>query len=104
MLQFRSSVSTVTDIRVWKLDVCVCQSVYLLGVFVISLKLLGVFVISLKFLVWKQPKRPLTINFYFYYDHVLVSKRKQKIYGPNDAATDEKHVAMQMATSLDSAT
>ena len=51
-----------------------------------------------------QPKRPLTINFYFYYDHVLVSKRKQKIYGPNDAATDEKHVAMQMATSLDSAT
>ena len=53
-----------------------------------------------------QPKRPLTINFYFYYDHVLVSKRKQKnIYmDPNDAATDEKHAAMQMATSLDLAT
>ena len=94
MFQFRSSVSIVTDICVWKLDVCVCQSVYLLGVFVISLK----------FLVWKQPKRPLTINFYFYYDHVLVSKRKQKIYGPNDAATDEKHAAIQMATSLDLAT
>ena len=91
MFEFRSSVST--DIRVWKLDVCVCQSVYLLGVFVISLK----------FLVWMQPKRPLTINFYFYYDHVLVSKRKQK-KGPNDAATDEKHASIQMATSLDLAT
>ena len=66
MFEFRSSVST--DIRVWKLDVCVCQSVYLQGVFVISLK----------FLVWMQLKRPLTIYFYFYYDHVLVSKRKQK--------------------------
>ena len=42
--------------------------------------------------------------FHWRKDHVLVYKRKQKKNGANGAATDEKHAAMQMATSLDLAT